>query len=275
MVGSKSAKPPQNKKQRSAWPPLSSLDVASDPSRAREHRAAAWGLQHEEATTILWNMGLTVHHLGLSQSERIVWLCEELGLDYSLKTYARSPILAPPELKKLHPEETAPIIQDGDVTLAESGAIVEYILTKYGRGRLVLRPEDANYVDYVYWLHFANGTLQPAMSRHMYFRMAGLPSDNRALGMVASRREHAVKMVDSRLEGNEWLAGKEFTAADIMTVVSLTTMRLFMPYGLEPFPNILRYLGRVGERPGYQRALRKGDPGLTPIFGAEAPKPLL
>ncbi|MCJ1451139.1 hypothetical protein MMC28_001474 [Mycoblastus sanguinarius] len=220
-------------------------------------------------------MTLIVHHLGLSQSERIVWLCEELALDYELKTYKRSPLLAPPELKKLHPEETAPIIQDGDITLAESGAIVEYILTNYGKGRLALGPSDPNYTDYLYWLHFANGTLQLAMSRNMFLRMAKLPADNPILAAAAGRREHAVKMLDARLKDNEWLAGKEFTAADIMTVVSLTTMRLFMPFSLEPYPNVLRYLERVGKRDGYKRAIEKGDPGLTPVMGAEAPKPLL
>ena len=220
-------------------------------------------------------MVLTVHHLGRSQSERIVWLCEELGLDYELKVYNRSPMLAPPELKKLHPSQGAPVITDGDVTLAESGAITEYILVKYGKGKLAVGPEEKNYADYLYWLHFANGTLQNAVSRNMFMRMAQVPADNQIMGAVASRREHAIGLINDRLKDNEWLAGKDFTAADTMTVVSLTTMRLFMPYSLESYPNVVAYLKRVGSRPGYKRAMEKGDPGLEPVLSAEPPKPLM
>ena len=220
-------------------------------------------------------MVLTVHHLTRSQSERIIWLCEELSLTYDLKIYQRSPLLAPPELKTLHPLETAPIITDGDITLAESGAIVEYILTKYAHGKLQIAPSEKAYPDYLYWLHFANGTLQLSISRSMYFRLLKLPSDNPIEKMVIAKREHALKLLDERLRENEWLAGKEFTAADIMNVVSLTTLRIFVPYSLEPYPNIVTYLQRVGDREGYKSAMRKGDPGFEPILGAEAPKAMM
>ena len=218
---------------------------------------------------------LTVHHLGLSQSERIVWLCEELGLEYELKLYKRSPILAPPELKALHPLGTAPIITDGDVVLAESGAVVEYILAKYGKGQLQLKPDDRNYADYLFWLHFANGTLHPAVSRNMYMRAAKVPSDNALMKLSEEKWQHIAKMINDRLEGNEWLAGDVFTAAEVMNIFSLTTMRLFMSYSLEPYPNILKWLKRVGERPAYKEAMKKGDPGFSPLLGAEAPKALL
>ena len=229
------------------------------------------------------SMVLTVHHLALSQSERIVWLCEELSLTYDLKIYQRSPLFAPPELKTLHPLETAPIITDGDITLAESGAItlaesgaiVEYILAKYAHGELQIAPSEKAYPDYLYWLHFANGTLQPSVSRSMYFRLLKLPSDNPVEKAVIAKREHALKLLDERLRENEWLAGKEFTAADIMNVVSLTTLRLFIPYSLESYPNIVTYLQRVGNREGYKSAMRKGDPGFEPVLGVEAPKALM
>ena len=220
-------------------------------------------------------MVLTVHHLARSQSERIVWLCEELGIDYELKVYNRCPILAPPELKRLHPSESAPVITDGDVTLAESGAIAEYILVKYGKGKLVVGPGDKNYVDYLYWLHFATGTLQPSLSRNMFLRLAQVPADNQMMASTVSRREHAISMLNGRLENNEWLAGTDFTAADVMAVTSLTTMRLWMPFSLEPYLNVLSYLKRVGEREAFQRAMAKGDPGFEPLLGAEAPKPLV
>ena len=220
-------------------------------------------------------MVLTVHHLTRSQSERIVWLCEELGIDYELKVYDRCPILAPPELKKLHPLESAPVITDGDVTLAESGAITEYILGKYGKGNLVVGPDEKDYADYVFWLHFAPGTLQPVVSRNLFLQLAQVPADNQIMTTTVAKREQAVGMLNERLKDNEWLAGTKFTAADVMTVISLTTFRLWMSYSLEPYPNVISYLKRVGARDGYQRAMAKGDPGLEPVLGAEAPKPLL
>src|SRR5918912_3618440 len=106
---------------------------------------------------------LTVHHLGRSQSERIVWLCEELALEYQLKRYERAPLLAPPEYKALHPIGSAPVIVDGDVVLAESAAIVDYIVAKHGAGRLILRADDPGFASFLYWFHFANGTLQPGL----------------------------------------------------------------------------------------------------------------
>ena len=114
---------------------------------------------------------LIVHHLGKSQSERIVWLCEELKLPYELKLYARDPVtmLAPPEYKALHPIGAAPVICDGDLVLAESGAIMEYILARYGNGRLVPAVNDPDFAAHLYWFHFANGTLQPSMGRNMIF----------------------------------------------------------------------------------------------------------
>ena len=221
-------------------------------------------------------MVLTVHHLVRSQSERIVWLCEELGLDYELKVYERCPILGPPELKTLHASGTAPLITDGDITLGESGAIAEYILVKYGKGKLVVTPDDEeDYAEYLFWLHFANGTLQLCVSRNMFLSMAQVPAENQIMASAVSRREHAVGLINERLKDNEWLAGSKFTAADVMSVVSLTTMRLFMPYSLEPYPNVVSYLKRVSMREGYKRAMAKGDPGLEPVLGAEAPKPLL
>jgi glutathione S-transferase len=113
---------------------------------------------------------LTVHHLGRSQSERIVWLCEELGLEYELKRYERAPLLAPPEYKALHPIGTAPVITDGDLVLGESGAIIEYILAKYGGGRLQRAVGHREFANYLYWLHFANGSFQALLHRTLIAR---------------------------------------------------------------------------------------------------------
>lgn len=211
---------------------------------------------------------LIVHHLGKSQSERIVWLCEELAIPYELKIYDRDPVtrLAPAEYKALHPLGTAPIITDGNTVLAESTAIVEYILAKYGSGTLVPATGDANFADYLYWFHFANGSLQPNLGRSMILGRLDVPADNPSAKFVESRRQLVLGLMEKRLGEVDYLAGDTFSAADIVTVFSLTTMRLFLPMDLSPYPNILAYLQRIGARDGYRRAMTKGDPDLTPML---------
>jgi glutathione S-transferase len=211
---------------------------------------------------------LTVHHLGKSQSERIVWLCEELGLAYELRLYARDPVtrLAPPDYRALHPLGIAPVITDGDLVLAESGAIVDYIIAKHGHGRLRPDVNDPSFADYLFWFHFANGTLQPAMGRAMTLRRADVPADSPVAGFVQERLDRALNAADTRLEQAQYIAGADFTAADIMIVFSLTTMRLFLPLALGPYANIRAYLQRIGVRPGYRRAMEKGDPDMTPLL---------
>ena len=207
---------------------------------------------------------LTVHHLGKSQSERIVWLCEELEIPYALKLYTRDPVtmLSPPELWKVSQTGAAPVITEGGVVLAESGAIVEYILAKHGDGRLTLLPDHPDFARYLYWLHFANGTLQPVMGRNMILGRLSLAADNPVLVSTRGRLERALGLVAERLGEAEYLAGSEFTAADIMNVFTLTTMRYFTPVDLAPFPSILAYLQRIAQRPAYQRAMAKGDPDM-------------
>src|ERR1041385_2718314 len=170
---------------------------------------------------------LTVHHLRRSQSERIVWLCEELALDYELKCYARDPVtmLAPAEYRALHPVGTAPVMTDGDIALAESGAIVDYIIARHGHGRLALAPDHPDFVQYLFWFHYANGTLQLQMMRNFLLRRAGVADDHPARRFAVERLKRNLKFVDARLGAADYLAGREFTAADIMAVFSLTTMR--------------------------------------------------
>ncbi|SCB54488.1 glutathione S-transferase [Bradyrhizobium shewense] len=212
---------------------------------------------------------LTVHHLGRSQSERIVWLCEELELSYELKRYARDPVtmLAPPEYKTLHPSGAAPVVTDGDLVLAESGAIVDYIIAKYGNGRLVLGPNDPAFPQFLYWLHFANGTLQPGMGRMMILNRLDLAKDNPTLLAMKRRLDRSYDLLDARLRDAEYLAGNAFTTADIMMGFSLTTMRYFQPYDVQRCPNVVKYLGRVSARPAYRRAMEKGDPGMALLLG--------
>jgi glutathione S-transferase len=208
---------------------------------------------------------LTVHHLGRSQSERIVWLCEELGIPYDLKRYTRDSVtmLAPADYKTLHPIGSAPVITDGDLVLAESGAVVEYITAKFGQGRLALKPDHPDFAAYLYWLHFANGTLQPSMGRCMTLSRLKLADDNPVLSAMKARLDRAFDLVEARTREADYLAGSEFTSADIMMGFSLTTMRYFLPYDLARCPNIVRYLARIGQRPAYRRAMEKGDPGMA------------
>ncbi|KAI0887707.1 glutathione S-transferase [Annulohypoxylon maeteangense] len=218
-------------------------------------------------------MTLTVHHLGISQSDRVVWLCEELDIDYELKKYDRAPIMAPDEYKALHPLGSAPVIEDGDVKIAESGACVEYILQTWGNGKLALSPGDKDYSEYLYWFHFANGTLQPTLFLNMSMSRTGLDEANPSVKYHKARQIQLIEYMDRRLSNVPWLAGEQFTAADVMNVCCLTTMRCFAPYDLGAYPNILSYLKRVATRDGYKRAVQKGDPDLSvdQLIGATPP----
>ncbi len=213
---------------------------------------------------------LTIHHLGKSQSERIIWLCEELGLPYDLKLYTRDAvtILSPPELRAMHPIGAAPVITDGELVLAESGAIMQYIIAKHGGGRLALGPDDPGFAHYLYWFHFANGNLQPNMGRNMVLRRLDLAPDNPVLLAMKGRLDKALALVEARLAEAAFFAGDTFTAADIIMVFSLTTMRVFLPLDLSPYPAILAYLQRIGARPAYRRAMQKGDPDMKPLLSA-------
>jgi glutathione S-transferase len=214
------------------------------------------------------NPMLKIHHLGHSQSERIVWLCEELGVPYALEKYTRDSVtrLSPPELKALHPLGAAPLVEVDGMLLAESAAIVEFILARYGHGRLQHAPDHADFASWLYWFHFANGNLQPAMLRSMTVERCGLAPDHPMRASAQERLDKVLTLIDARLVQHDYLAGSEFTAADIMSVFSLTTMRLFHPVDLAAYPNILAYLQRIGARAAYQRAMAKGDPDLTPML---------
>ncbi|WP_219218384.1 glutathione S-transferase family protein [Variovorax boronicumulans] len=211
---------------------------------------------------------LKIHHLGRSQSERIVWLCEELGLPYALEHHARDAVtkLSPPEIRALHPLGAAPLIEDGELLLGESAAIVEYIIVKHGGGRLKPGPEHQDYAAFLYWFHFSNGNLQPVMGRMMMVGRAGLAPEHPVLASAQDRLDRVLTLVEARLGEVPYLAGSELTAADIMSVFTLTTMRLFQPLDLAPYSNIRAYLQRIGERPAYRRAMAKGDPGFVPML---------
>ncbi|MDB5583533.1 MAG: glutathione S-transferase family protein [Bradyrhizobium sp.] len=208
---------------------------------------------------------LTVHHLGVSQSDRIVWLCEELEIPYELVRYDRDPVnrLAPPAYRALHPFGIAPVITDDDLVLGESGAIIDYIIAKYGEGRLKVGPDKPNFPDFLYWFHFANGTLMPATTVDLITsRIAKTGDDAAAKNLVLTRGSRAFDMIDDRLGKAPYFAGDEFTAADIIMLFPLTTMRMFIARDISGLPHLLAYLQRIAARPAFQRAMAKADPGL-------------
>jgi glutathione S-transferase len=207
---------------------------------------------------------LTVHHLGVSQSDRIVWLCEELATPYQMVKYDREASgLAPPDYKALHPSGTAPVITDGDLVLAESGAIIEYIIGRHGGGRLAVTADKPNFADYLFWFHFANASMLPRSMVVMILKMAGAEDGGNArLAAMAARADQAFDMVEKRLGQADYFAGADFTAADIMMTFGLTVMRMFAQRDLAPYPNIRAYLQRIGARPAYLRATQKADPDL-------------
>jgi len=200
---------------------------------------------------------LTIHHLGISLSHRIVWLCEEMHIPYELVRYARDPVtgLAPPAYRALHPSGTAPVITDGSLTLAESGAVIDYIVAKYGDGRLTVPSEDPSFPTFLYWYHFANASLMPCMM--MLSAQGGMAP------IMRDRADRYLTALESHFtQDNAWLSGDRFTTADIMIMFPLTIMRAFVPLDLSPFPALRSYLHRLADRPAFRRAIAKADPGL-------------
>ncbi|KAK2764507.1 hypothetical protein FQN54_009202 [Arachnomyces sp. PD_36] len=217
-------------------------------------------------------MPLTIHHLQVSQSERLPWLCEELQIPYSLILHQRAPVFSPQSIKDLNPLGQAPVIQDGDLRLAESAACVEYIINVYGNGKLSLPHSHKNYADYLYWFHFANGTLQPQVLIMLQLSRFDKGSAGSYAASLGERFAKLLRLMDDRLQKNEWLAGDEFTAADIMTVFTLTTMRTFYPFDLSEYRGILAYLERVAQREGYRKSRAKADPELELMIDGKPPR---
>ncbi|KAK5054459.1 hypothetical protein LTR84_001350 [Exophiala bonariae] len=212
----------------------------------------------------------TIHHLHVGQSERIIWLAEELSLPYTLELHTRNPVFSPPSLTVLTPQGSAPVLSSTTPSgqpfnISETGAIAEYLLSPLYNpsGHLTVRPGAENYHAYLFWLHFANGTLQPALGRQIIATGLDPTGANPRSAGAKERIERALGQLDARLaETGAWLVGDEFTAADVLTVWCVTTMRQFVPWDLAPYHGILAWLGRVAERVAYRTAMEKGDQGL-------------
>jgi glutathione S-transferase len=194
---------------------------------------------------------ITIYHLETSRSERVVWLMEELGLEYKLEIFPREDTgAAPSPIKAIHALGKAPVIRDGDTVLAESGAIVEYIVRRYGAGRLAPRPDDATFARYLYWLHFAEGSLMSLMLISLVLSRVPEASASPVTARIDARVKQMLAFVEIQLGLGPWFAGAKFTAADVMMVFP----------DLAPYPNIRAYLQRVEARPAYRKAMSLAGP---------------
>jgi glutathione S-transferase len=205
---------------------------------------------------------LIIHHLGVSQSERVVWLMEELGLAYEIIWHKRGADgFAPASYLALHPAASAPVIQDGDRTLCESAAILEYVCHKYAGGRLTVSPDQPNFYDYVYWMHFNNNILGLLFTR---LALRG-QTEGRMAGFVQRREGGYARMLEQTLAASAYLAGPELTCADIMVMYGLTSPRIFG--GRDDLPNVRSYVERVSKRPAYIKAMQLAGPTAVPSDG--------
>lgn len=210
---------------------------------------------------------ITLHHLNNSRSQRVLWLLEELGLEYEVKRYQRDAktMLAPPELRTVHPLGKSPVITDGATTVAESGAIVEYLIETHGAGRLV----PADRLRYLYWLHFAEGTAMPPLLMALVFKTIESapapffvkPIVRSIASKVRSRfiqpnLKNNFDFVEQELGKSEWFAGPELTGADIQMSFPLEGAAARAPELLGPRSRA--FLDKIHARPAYQKALARG-----------------
>jgi glutathione S-transferase len=207
---------------------------------------------------------ITVYHLTISRSERIVWLMEELGLEYRMEVHPRERSGAAPDaMRAIHALGKSPIIRDGDTVLAESGAIVEYIVHRHAGGRLAVPPADPCYARYTYWMHFAEGSLMSLMLIALVLSRIPEAKESRVRARILERMDKMLAFVDAELGAGPWFAGERFTAADIMMVFPFTTMRRYLEYDLAPYPNIAGYMKRIEARPAYAKAMALAGPDVT------------
>jgi glutathione S-transferase len=217
---------------------------------------------------------IVVHHLNNSRSQRVLWLLEELGLEYDIVRYQRDPktMLAPPSLRAIHPLGKSPVITDGDATVAESGAIIEYLVEKYGNGRLVPPAGSADKRRWTYFLHYAEGSaMAPLLMKLVFDRVESSPAPffvKPIAKAIAAKVKGSyilpqigqhLDYLEGELGKSEWFAGAEFSAADVQ--MSFPLEAAAARGGLaRSRPKLMAFLERIHVRPAYQRALEKGGP---------------
>ena len=216
----------------------------------------------------------TVHHLENSRSQRVLWLLEELGVEYEIRKYERDSrtMLAPPELMDVHPLGKSPVITDGDVTVAESGAILEYLVERYDDGQLAPAAGTAERLRWRYWLHFAEGSAMPPLLIKLICDrvvQSPMPFFVKPIARAISTKVQAMTVVpnlrrqwdfmESELAQHKWFAGSQFSAADIQ--MSFPIEAAAQRAGLDSnWPKLLGFLKRIHARPAYKRALKAGGP---------------
>lgn len=217
---------------------------------------------------------ITVHHLNNSRSLRVLWLLEELQVPYRVKRYERDAktMLAPDSLRAVHPLGKSPVISDGDVVVAESGAIIEYLVEKYGRGKLLPAPQTPERRMYTYWLHYAEGSLMPPLLMSLVFRKMpqGAPLLLRPVVAAIAGRvmdvfvkpqlKNHFAFIEGELGKSKWFAGDEFTAADIQMSFPVEAAAARGGLDERSSPAIFAFLKRIHARPAYRKALEKGGP---------------
>jgi len=217
---------------------------------------------------------ITVHHLNNSRSQRVLWLLEELGVEYEIRKYERDPqtMLAPPELMDVHPLGKSPVISDGDITVAESGAILEYLVERYDDGRLAPAPGTPERLRWRYWLHFAEGSAMPPLLIKLICDkvvQSPMPFFVKPIARAISAKVQAMTVepnlkrqwyfMESELAQHKWFAGSQFSAADIQ--MSFPLEAAAQRGGLDArWPKLLGFLKRIHARPAYKRALKAGGP---------------
>jgi len=215
---------------------------------------------------------IVVHHLNNSRSQRVLWLLEELGLPYEIRRYQRDrrTMLAPPELRAVHPLGKSPVIEDGGLVLAESGAIIDYLAERYGEGRLVPPAGTPERERYRYWLHFAEGSAQPPLLLKLLFdrvETGPMPFFARPIARAIARRakdayvlpniERNLDFMEGELARHEWFAGPAFSAADVQ--MSFPLEAAVVRGGLDARrPRLMAFLERIHARPAYRRAIERG-----------------
>lgn len=212
---------------------------------------------------------ITVFHLRRSRSERVAWLLEEMGIEYRLECIDRvDGRYAPESFQAIHPLGRAPVIRDGDTVLAESGAILQFLLARHGDGRLAVGPQESGFADYLYWFHYAEASLMLQLLRESSL-VRIVPDVDRQPGMARVRQttRENLAFIEQSLAGKSFLAADRFTAADIMMLFPFTTLLEFLPgtVDLGSYPRIQAYVARLCARPAYARALQRADALPPPV----------
>ncbi|WP_442947795.1 glutathione S-transferase family protein [Nostoc sp.] len=202
---------------------------------------------------------IVVHHLNNSRSQRVLWLLEELGIEYEIKFYERDQktMLAPTSLREVHPLGKSPVITDADLTVAESGAIIEYIVDRYGNGRLVPPSGTPEHLRYTYWLHYAEGSAMPPLVMNLVFNNFGIKDSSVNDEFIAPQIKLHFDYIEGELNKSTWFVGEEFTAADIQMSFPLEIVAMQAEL-ISSRLKIKQFVERIHARPAYERALERG-----------------